>query len=449
MADSVFLALFHMSLVGTVVGLAVLLLKVILQKSKVPPTVLIWLWLVVVFRLLCPIAADSKFSAFNALEGNSEITLAIKPLEQVIYSKTEEVPEQSTPDILTVLWVTGVVLMVGKGVFDYWRLKRKLRFAVKKDGYFSADVSVPFVFGILKPKIFIPHCESETFIPHILCHEKAHIKRYDHVLKLFAYIVLAIHWFNPAVWIFYRIYEADLEHACDYCATKGLSSDAKKAYLTALVSSANKKIPKAITPVCFGGCSVKKRVLLLLNAKRSKLMTAIGVVMVLIVSVTLGTNAVPTVIGMPQPESFLMKAVSLQNEAELTDVPAKDKTKTVESEAKQKNANQETGVSVQAQETVARTAEFSYENDCISVMDNVEANANGEITMQFDLNAQQFIQISFYESASGTEIEGMGIVAETGKEYVFSGFETDKKYTLKVNGYTQDTWMVEGTYSVY
>ncbi len=466
MVNGVFEALFRMSLVGTVVGILMLLLKALLQKAGIPRTVLIWLWLVVVFRLLCPVSADSPMSVFNAVEKQSVITLVMQPTEKSIALAIETENKAAKADMLTLLWGSGALLMLGKGAWDYVRLKRKLRFAVKKDGYYVSEIPISFVIGIIKPKIYIPHGEDEVFIPHILRHEQMHIRRRDYLFKLLAYFILSVHWFNPAVWIFYYLYETDMEQVCDACVTDSLSEGETKSYLLALVSGADKKRSVKATPVCFGSCSVKKRVQALLKKQRAgKFLTASGVVAVLLICVVLGTNALPAKTQIPEIEKNLQQdeksKVSNAKTEESVESPAYPEP--AETESAQVSEEETIALPTETtqavnplpqeneivSEPVGRTATLSYKDNCESVMEEIQPSESGEITMQFLLNAEQLVHIRFYESETGAEVEGMSVVAKEGTEYVFSGFEADKVYDVAVDGYTDATWMVEGTYTVY
>ena len=107
----------------------------------------------------------------------------------------------------TVIWCVGIAAMLGYMLFTYLHMQHKLRESVKReDGiYENASIPTAFLLGYLHPRIYLPtkmSKDSETFV---ICHEQAHLRRGDNWLKLFAYICLAVHWYNPCVWLMYRI----------------------------------------------------------------------------------------------------------------------------------------------------------------------------------------------------------------------------------------------------
>ena len=64
----------------------------------------------------------------------------------------------------------------------------------------------------------------------ILAHERAHLRRKDHLWKPFGYLLLCIYWFNPLCWIAYIMLCKDIELACDEKVIKDMSFGDKKEY---------------------------------------------------------------------------------------------------------------------------------------------------------------------------------------------------------------------------
>lgn len=165
------------------------------------------------------------------------------------------------------VWLCGTFAMFAYLVISCFVIRRKLRTVTKmKDQVFSGEaVTVPFVFGIFRPRIYLPPCtENEELI---LLHEKMHLKRKDHLTKLFGWCVLSVHWFNPLVWLSYRMFAEDIEIACDEALTGGMSVEEKKTYARALVLYEVKR-RGPVTGAAFAETGVKERINQMMKVKK-------------------------------------------------------------------------------------------------------------------------------------------------------------------------------------
>lgn len=63
---------------------------------------------------------------------------------------------------------------------------------------------------------------DEGTAAYVIAHEHAHLARRDHWWKVLGYLVLALHWFNPLVWVAYILFCRDIELACDEKVVRGL-----------------------------------------------------------------------------------------------------------------------------------------------------------------------------------------------------------------------------------
>jgi len=66
---------------------------------------------------------------------------------------------------------------------------------------------------------------------YILLHEQIHIRRKDYIIKILAFLILSIHWFNPLVWIAFRLMSKDMELSCDERVLKEMDENIKKLML--------------------------------------------------------------------------------------------------------------------------------------------------------------------------------------------------------------------------
>lgn len=75
---------------------------------------------------------------------------------------------------------------------------------------------------------------SEPELSCVLAHERAHLRRRDHIWKPLGWLLLSVHWFNPLVWLAYALFCRDVEYACDESVVGGLDADGRRAYARAL-----------------------------------------------------------------------------------------------------------------------------------------------------------------------------------------------------------------------
>ena len=173
------------------------------------------------------------------------------------------------------------------------KLKKKLATAIllRDNIYESEFVDSPFVFGVVQPNIYLPMHMDEGTAAHVIAHERAHLARRDHWWKVLGYLVLALHWFNPLVWVAYILFCRDIELACDERVVKGLDGAARADYSQALLSCAAPKRAVAACPLAFGEGNIKTRVKSALHYKKPAFWVAAAAVLaVVIMAVCFLTN---------------------------------------------------------------------------------------------------------------------------------------------------------------
>lgn len=196
-------------------------------------------------------------------------------------------------NIYSVLWLAGMAALLVHALVSAGKLKKKLATAIllRDNIYESEFVDSPFVFGVIKPKIYLPMHMDEGTAAHVIAHERAHLARRDHWWKVLGYLVLALHWFNPLVWVAYILFCRDIELACDEKVVKGLDGAARADYSQALLSCAAPKRAVAACPLAFGEGNIKTRVKSALHYKKPAFWVAAAAVLaVVIVAVCFLTN---------------------------------------------------------------------------------------------------------------------------------------------------------------
>ena len=308
--DDVFLKLVNLSISASWLILAVLVLRFVLKKA--PKWVMPLLWGVVALRLVCLFSIESALSLIPSAETiPSEIVTETR--EPVLYEQATldivtnptlpsaaEVPvgvsrQQAQVDfnIYSVLWLAGMAALLVHALVSAGKLKRKLATAIllRDNIYESEFVDSPFVFGVVKPNIYLPMHMDEGTAAYVIAHEHAHLARRDHWWKVLGYLVLALHWFNPLVWVAYILFCRDIELACDEKVVKGLDGAARADYSQALLSCAAPGRAVAACPLAFGEGNIKTRVKSALHYKKPAFWVAAAAVLaVVIVAVCFLTN---------------------------------------------------------------------------------------------------------------------------------------------------------------
>ena len=196
-------------------------------------------------------------------------------------------------NIYSILWLAGMAALLVHALVSAGKLKRKLATAIllRDNIYESEFVDSPFVFGVVKPNIYLPMHMDEGTAAYVIAHEHAHLARRDHWWKVLGYLVLALHWFNPLVWVAYILFCRDIELACDEKVVRGLDGAARADYSQALLSCAAPKRAVAACPLAFGEGNIKTRVKSALHYKKPAFWVAAAAVLaVVIVAVCFLTN---------------------------------------------------------------------------------------------------------------------------------------------------------------
>lgn len=310
--DKLFIEVLNLSIAGSWMILAVLLLRLVLKRA--PKAIVCALWLLVGLRLLLPFSVESALSlipsrqtvsadivepgtlppvgvsggqAFHAEDGGyappSQVELIDSGLPALDRALNPVINESFAPEmgasvdplqVLTAVsgwvWLLGSLVILGYGVISFLRLKLRLRESVLagpgvREG---AMVDAPFVLGIFRPVVYLPLGLSERDREMVLAHEKAHLKRRDNWIKPLAFMLLAVHWFNPLVWVAYVLLCRDIESACDERVLRDMGREERRAYSAALLNCSVRPRMIGACPLAFGELSVKGRIKSVLNYKK-------------------------------------------------------------------------------------------------------------------------------------------------------------------------------------
>lgn len=301
-----------MSISASWVIVAVLLIRLLLKKA--PKWINCVLWGIVGLRLVIPLSFESVFSLIPSNEtisrdisykstsvinsGVSAFDNAVNPIIEKSFAEqpTHSVnPLQILLFILSVAWLIGIAVILVYTVASYLHLRKKMLTSVLLENniFQSENVVSPFVLGIIKPKIYLPFNIEKSNIDYVVAHEQAHIKRKDYIIKPIGFVILAIHWFNPLVWLAYALFCRDIEFACDEKVVKNFDREQKADYSNALLlCSVNRRIISAC-PIAFGEVGVKHRIKTVLNYKKPAFwIIIVSIVLIAAVSVCFLTNPI-------------------------------------------------------------------------------------------------------------------------------------------------------------
>lgn len=207
---------------------------------------------------------------------------------------TENISQSLTVTTTAYIWLFGCIVLLVRNLFLIWRTKQTVLMAIRrKDNIYESEyISTPFVLGIVKPKIYIPFNLSEQEREYILKHEQYHIRRKDQIIKICAYILCVIYWFQPLIWFAYFVMIRDMEMSCDEYVLKNSKSDIRAAYSTSLLKLATKTGDFNAGLPAFGESDIRKRVknIMKFNAKK-KWVSVVAVIAVVIVGVSCLTKA--------------------------------------------------------------------------------------------------------------------------------------------------------------
>lgn len=317
-------AVWRMSLTAGLVILAVLAVRLCLKKA--PKIFSYALWAVVLVRLLCPVTVDSPLGLVPSARSVRGLeTEAVQPAPVPIPNEVPvpavpddaQMPEQTVTNVhvqspavrvqtgpswtllAAWLWLGGMAALAGYSLISLFRLKARLREAVpleEEPGVWQADgVPTPFVLGLFRPRVYLPAGLPREERRYVLLHERTHIRRLDHVVKALAWLAVVLHWFNPLVWLAFRLAGRDMEASCDEAVLRRLGEEAREDYSQTLLRlSAAQRLPTG--PLAFGDGDTKGRIRNILRYQKPALwvlllaLTAVAVAAVVLLT---GRSAQP------------------------------------------------------------------------------------------------------------------------------------------------------------
>lgn len=313
MNNAFLITLLNMSLTASYTVVAVLIARLLLRKA--PKWISCALWGVVAFRLICPFSFESIFSFVPAAapiptnidrEAVPAIESGIEAVDRVVNPFLYENFTPSLGESVNtlqmilflgfILWLMGMAVVLFYTAVSYLLLSRRLleRVKLKENIYLCDAINTPFIMGIFRPKIFLPSSLEESVAQSVIAHEQAHIKRRDHLWKPLGFLLLTVYWFNPLLWLAYKLFCKDMEMACDEKVISRMNLQEVKEYSSALLLCGTVPQKLGSYPLAFGETNIKTRIKSILHYKKPTLWIIIGAaVACLAVSLCFLTNPTP------------------------------------------------------------------------------------------------------------------------------------------------------------
>ncbi len=306
-----------------------------LLRGKISLRLQYALWAIVLLRLLVPVQlGHTAFSVLNTVEENEELQITVsrpmfyvgetpdlampevdpttglpeealqqlqQQLEQQYY---EEIAQYATPvsltTVLRAIWVVGIAVTAVWLLVSNLRFGQMLRRSRRDTGltcgklavYVSPLVDTPCLFGLLHPAVYVTEdvLDSDAVLRHVLSHEETHYRHGDHIWSALRGVCLALHWYNPLVWLAAALSRRDAELACDEGTLHRLGEEQRTAYGQTLIAltCAKRRGQLLLTATTMSGSKTSLRERITLIAKRPKMAVYTLVAAILVVAVAAG-----------------------------------------------------------------------------------------------------------------------------------------------------------------
>lgn len=292
-----------MSLTATITGLFVMLVS---QVKKIPRRLTVFLWIIPFLRMVFPFGLSSNYSLMSLLSKITTKTIVVyQPTEDVAFSMMNSVMAADTYFPITykvnflekifnfssVIWLIVSLAILLMLVVMYFTTLCEIKDAthLKDNIYLSEKVISPAVYGIVNPRIIMPASYKDRNVEFVILHEKMHIRSLDNLWRIIAFVIVAVHWFNPLCWLFLKAFLTDLELACDERVLKMLGDSRAKEYALSLLES---RQGTAVFASAFGGAKIRTRIENILCFKKLTWLSLTAfVALIVIIFYVLLTNA--------------------------------------------------------------------------------------------------------------------------------------------------------------
>lgn len=341
--------LLGVSVTGGIFILAAVLIRAGM-KNRMPKHFLVLLWAAVLLHLLLLARVPSPTSIYNyiAFQRPAALDEALYPdpvrgpesgVAVVESQPPAEATERDAPfasaggrlsTVLLAVWLGGVGMLGIGFAFCYWMTRRRFADAIlvkhhptvdrwlarrPRSGkvYVSDKTPTPLSCGFFRPRIILPldfETESEARLESVLEHEYVHGANYHNVMKFLVGIAVVLHWFNPLVWLFWLLFNHDLELACDEQVLRRIGPARRAEYAHSLVAVAERVMTPLPLVSAFNARNLRERIVDVMGFKRVSAYWVIPELLLVAAMFALfGTDAATS--GSPAPFASISPAPSV------------------------------------------------------------------------------------------------------------------------------------------
>ena len=304
--ERLFLNILNLSLTGGYAVLCVLAVRFLLTRlPRVPRAVPYALWLAPFLRLALPfsiklphspvpiranaiptipaaLSAPAADAGLPAMNQTVRATPSVPDLHAATVtpspvSSAAAAPAASPLSALlfwgAAVWLCVLAVLLAHSLLRTLRLRRELSGAVRADdgAYECTGLETPFVFGLFRPRVYLPAGLSGEERAYILAHERHHIARRDPIWRMLAFLAVCVHWFNPLVWAAFWLMGVDMERSCDEAVLRRFGGDIRRAYSTSLLNLSTAGYLLRGSPIGFSEGGLRGRIRSILNYRRPAL----------------------------------------------------------------------------------------------------------------------------------------------------------------------------------
>ena len=279
MLQEAFYWIFNMSITAAITGVLIMLVRLI---NKIPRRLTVFLWIIPFLRMTVPFGLNSPYSLMSLISKITTKTIVVyQPTDNIAFSMMNSIMAVNTyfpitykvnvlEDIFgvaSVIWILVSLAILLTLAVTYFTAIYEIKAStpLRDNIYLSGKTISLAVYGIVKPKIILPASYKDRDIELVILHEKTHIRSFDYLRRMIAFVIVAVHWFNPLCWLFLKEFLADLELSCDERVLIKLGSARAKDYASSLLES---RQGTTIFASAFGGAKIRTRIKNILSFKK-------------------------------------------------------------------------------------------------------------------------------------------------------------------------------------
>lgn len=195
--------------------------------------------------------------------------------------------------VLKIVWMIvcfGMLLYMEYSYLKTRYLAAKSRH-LRENIYITERSDVPFTIGIIRPRIYLPEEMQECFYEPVICHEKIHISRKDYLIKNLVFVLLAINWFQPLMWLAYFLFVKDMEVTCDEVVLRNKPLEFRKQYAKALLELSTREVRVGFVATGYGSVALKERVV---NISRNQKVSSLQRFLITVMCMAIILLSIPT-----------------------------------------------------------------------------------------------------------------------------------------------------------